>query len=65
MVILIQSKDTTDSRPRGANNNSSSRGGGGGVRGGADRYAGRGGAAQFNSSGMCGGWLLLFLNYVN
>ncbi|XP_057415470.1 uncharacterized protein LOC130710283 isoform X2 [Lotus japonicus] len=45
-----ESKDTTDSRPRGANNNSSSRGGGGGVRGGADRYAGRGGAAQFNSS---------------
>lgn len=36
-----ESKDTTDSRPRGTNNSTSSRGGGG--RTGSDRYFGRGG----------------------
>ncbi|KAI4298215.1 hypothetical protein L6164_031801 [Bauhinia variegata] len=39
-----ENKDTTDSRPRGTNNTSSR---GGWV--GTDRYAGRGGANQFNS----------------
>jgi hypothetical protein len=47
--LLIQNKDSTDSRSRGASN-ISNRGG----RGGADRY-GRGGpgrSAYFNSNGM-------------
>lgn len=39
---LVQSKDTTESRPRGSVNNS-----GRGSRGGAERYVGRGG------SGIC------------
>ncbi|XP_015867039.3 uncharacterized protein LOC107404589 isoform X2 [Ziziphus jujuba] len=40
-----ENKDTTDSRSRGANN-TSNRGG----RGGAERYVGRGGTNQFNST---------------
>lgn len=49
LLLLLQNKDTTDSvsRPRGTNY-SSSRGG----RAGTDRYAGRGSANQFSSSGM-------------
>ncbi|CAJ1938408.1 unnamed protein product [Sphenostylis stenocarpa] len=48
-----ETKDTTDSRPRGISN-TSSRGSGGGARVGADRYVGRGGATQFSSSGESG-----------
>ncbi len=44
---MLQNKDTTDSRSRGANN-ASNRGG----KGGADRYVGRGGSNQFTSTGM-------------
>lgn len=49
-VFYFQTKDTTDSRPRGITN-TSSRGSGGGARVSADRYVGRGGATQFSSSG--------------
>lgn len=49
-VYYFQTKDTTDSRPRGVSN-TSSRGSGGGARVSADRYVGRGGATQFSSSG--------------
>jgi len=49
-VYYFQTKDTTDSRPRGISN-TSSRGSGGGARVSADRYVGRGGATQFSSSG--------------
>ncbi|XP_014509258.1 uncharacterized protein LOC106768552 [Vigna radiata var. radiata] len=48
-----ETKDTTDSRPRGVSN-TSSRGSGGGARVSADRYVGRGGATQFSSSGDSG-----------
>ncbi|ESW31528.1 hypothetical protein PHAVU_002G245500 [Phaseolus vulgaris] len=48
-----ETKDTTDSRPRGLSN-TSSRGSGGGARVSADRYVGRGGATQFSSSGDSG-----------
>ncbi|XP_010549430.1 PREDICTED: uncharacterized protein LOC104820614 [Tarenaya hassleriana] len=40
-----ENKDTTDSRARGANNTYNR-----GVRGGSDRYAGRGGATHFSSN---------------
>lgn len=46
LFLLLQNKDSTDSRFRGASN-ASNRGG----RGGADRYGGRGGSAQFGSNG--------------
>lgn len=45
--LLFQSKDTVDSRSRGANN-LGSRGG----RSGSDRYSGRGGSSHYSSSGM-------------
>jgi hypothetical protein len=47
LSLLLQNKDTTDSRSRGANNASNRSG-----KGGADRYAGRGGSNQFSSTGM-------------
>lgn len=53
---LLQNKDTTDSRSRGASN-TSSRGG----RGGTDRYGVRGGAAYFSPNGM-GTLLCMFLH---
>lgn len=46
-LSLLQSKDTTDSRSRGASN-TSNRGG----RGGTDRYGVRSGAAYFTSNGI-------------
>ncbi|XP_027359710.1 uncharacterized protein LOC113868382 isoform X3 [Abrus precatorius] len=44
--LLFQSKDPTDSRPRGINSTSSR----GGNRAGTDRHVGRGGGNQFSSS---------------
>nr|GFD07035.1 kinase-related protein [Tanacetum cinerariifolium] len=43
--VCVQSKDTTEYRPRGGGS-TSSRGG----RSGTDRYSGRGGSSQYNSS---------------
>lgn len=47
-LSLLQSKDTTDLRPRGGTNNYTNRG----SKGSGDRYAGRGGPNQFSSNGM-------------
>ena len=46
-LFLFQSKDTVDSRSRGANN-LGSRGG----RSGSDRYIGRGGSSHYTSNGI-------------
>lgn len=45
--LSIQTRDISDSRPRGANNTYNR-----GVRGGSDRYAGRSGSTHFSSTGI-------------
>jgi len=47
-LLSFQNKDTAESKPRGSSNTSSR-----GLRGGTDRYAGRGGSNQLSWSGMC------------